>query len=333
MPQPHEIGPRGPDKFTPIADSSNSVLLPGVQLDPGIGMVQVVPPDLKPIMASGYGTANDLTATLLPLGDPLPPLPPVMSLEMAPLAMPPMQGIPPMEMPMPEPPAFPETPPSPGAALPGLEPLGEPLPTSVMPYQRAWPPYVEGYQAPGFPLPSPLPPSEPVLAALPSVALPVAPFPQMPQGVLEAILPQLMQAAPMMPAAEAVLPFLPDIAPATHPELTVLPVEPAAAPLSVSMPQIEAAGAGFPSLSLPAVEAFATPALETPSPLPTPVLGEPVSASVATGWDSLAEALLGFGQHEERAQKFTDERGRLRAPQPTFADGKVLWKQVWGADE
>lgn len=344
-----------PDKFTPIADTSNSVLLPGVQTDALIG-AQIVPPDLKPIMASG-----DMTATLFPLADPLPPMAPVMPVEVAQVALPEdafAQGLPQLEQPVPQPPEFPELPPPVGAAQPGIQPLAEPLPTTVALSQRPWPPTLEGYQAPGFPLPALMPLGLPELP-LPSTPAPMPfglpeppllPMPtpaamtpaQIPSGILEAILPQLTAQGTVLAAAPEPVPS-PFITPVGGIDVSAMTTYLDAVRPDLSLTQVPAGGA--PALSIPAdidvlapstppaSEPFPNPLIAAAAPLPAPGLGEPVSAAVRSGLDALAEVLTGRKDREDDVKRFADERGRLRAPQPSFADGKVLWKQVWGADE
>ncbi len=293
---------KGPDKFTPVADSSNSVLLPGVQMDPTAGM-QVIPPDLKPIMGSG-----ELTATLLPLADPLPPQPMPLPPEVAGVALPTdalVQGIPQLDMQDPAPPEFPELPPSPAAATPGAEPLAEPLPTSVNPVQRPWPPMLEPIQAP------PLPP------------------PGVYQG--EAV-PEFQPTR--LPSPEAVLPApgrLDDVlGPA---DVTFAPVDGAMGPADVVAGGVafeEPAALEVLAPSEVDVEAFPVVAFTEPEGVPQPAQAEPLTGSLTSGWDELAKALTDLKDHDERVARFGEERGRLRAPIPNVADGKVIWESVFG---
>lgn len=332
-------------RFMPIADVGNSVLLPGMQSDILPGQA-IVPPDLKPIPASG-----DMTGTIFPLADPVPmPAPP----EPLELAAQPMfqdqlaQGIPQLEMLAQAPPEFPEVPPAPGAPGPGMEPLAEPLPTAVPDVQRPWPPWQEPVEAP------PWPPPESAEGLMTLAEPPMPPIP-------EAALAMLAQAPELIPAAELPPLALPQLlealqlpaleAPAVVSEMP----EPVSALPAVEFPELlSPEGAPAPELPqspglvetplFPEPAALATLALnELPEPdfpplevagpldLPAPTMGEPLTGSVQSGLDELTATLKDIvAPLEERSKRFADERGRLRAPVPATATGEVLWAKIWG---
>lgn len=317
-------------RFLPIQTGQASFALPGLAPEPG-GQAPVLPPGTYPIMAAN-SVAGDMTGTLMPLADPLPPQMPPLPTEVAMNALPEdalVQGLPQLEMPLPEPPAFPEVPPSADAPLPGMEPLADPLPTTVPFEQRAWPPFLEGYQAPGSALPQVLPPAFPDYPQLPQAQPVTPPLPLDFPAVVGAASP-FRDELPMIPlAADTQPPPTPPVPGAEAASLTTFPpLLASAAPALTSTPSPEPAG--LPVLTH--LEPFAFPQLATPTlaELPAPAVGEPIGAALQSGWDALAALLAGQEDREEKQQRFADERGRLRAPVPGFADGKVLWEKVWG---
>jgi hypothetical protein len=284
----------------PSDPTSMKMFLP-IQVQQG-GLVNL--PGLAPEPAGGTvlfppGTypimaSGDQTATLMPLADPLPPSPVPLPPEVANVALPEdalVQGLPQLELPVPEPPELPELPLPPGASVPGAQPLGDPLPTSVSFEQRPWPPMLEGYTSPNYNLPSLLPPTYPEQAGLPPMPEAAQPLSLMPSEPLPAALPS--------PSPEV-----------SGPASEVVPLLPVPAGLSSPV---------LPEL-----------ALEPAEPLPPVVRGEPVSPAVQSGWDALAETLVGRDDHEEKAASFADSRSRLRAPVPEQATGQVLWEKYFG---
>lgn len=167
--------------FLPINETGQSVTLPGLAPDPG-GARPLFTLDMVPIPASG-----EYAGTLWPLADPTPiqgmPLPP----EVSPVAMPSGAspgGIPPVQLPMPFAPEMPNLPGMAPAEL-SAAPLGDPLPTSVMAFQQAWPPFPE--PTPQVPLippgMAPIPDvgyAPPSLTPLPDVRLPGPAMPTLP---------------------------------------------------------------------------------------------------------------------------------------------------------
>lgn len=192
--------------FLPISESGQTVTLPGLAPDPS-GSAPLFPPGTYPIMGSG-----EFTATLYPLADPLPPSPLPLPPEVASVALPslgqvPTSGIQPVPAGMPLPTDMPQLPNYTPGELP-LAPLGDQLPTSVLPFQQAWPPMPE--PTPQVPLLPPEPPQQPqALPAIPpemlpllgpALSLPTAlPLPEVgsaPPGVLP--IPEVSLATPEM---------------------------------------------------------------------------------------------------------------------------------------
>lgn len=300
-------GPYRPDPkmFLPIVErDGGGVFLPGLAPDPS-GSIPIMPPGTYPIMGSG-----EFTGTLMPLADPLPPSPLPLPPEVASVALPEdalTQGIPQLEVQPPEPPELPELPPHADAPLPGVEPLAEPLPTSVPEVQRAWPPMLEP------------------AAAVPAYGMPAVPSPEVaPAG---ANLEQLLAALTQDRGLEVAAPALPPVQ-AMAADLAALPA-PTAAP-GIDLPAAVATPApDMPGVQVQGVVAF--PAVEVAAPdAPPPLPAPPAPASGLTQTEQLAQALTGVQQYNDRSDRTEEMRGRLRAPVPAAADGRVLWDRVWG---
>lgn len=352
FPRPPETS-APPRMYLPMIGVGNQIVslpgLPGGPTDTGTASPDLLlPPGVRPIMGASDPISGDMTGTLMPLADPLPPQPPVLPIEVASSALPEgafIEGIPGMDVPAPQLPLFPEVPPSPGAALPGMEPLAEPLPTAVGPNLRPWPPLTAPYDVPPLAMPPldtyPTPdlpgPPPPMQAAPPEETPPVPPLPAGLPGIESQMsTPHLLPyeapfftlpgvepyAAPDMPQPvvtplEAAFPILPEVhtEPGFTPEPVVLALPPDLEPAVAEPPEVTAA---------PLLDVFAPPVM------PAPAVGEPLEGSLIPGAEALAQAMAAHKDHEDKAQRFADERGKLRAPVPSFADGKVLWEQVWG---
>lgn len=154
--------------FLPLLETGQQVTLPGLAPDPG-GSAPTFPPGTYPIMGSG-----EFTSTLYPLADPPVirpmPLPPEVSSVALPSGSSP-GGLQPVDIPGPSALDMPQVPSSSPGELP-LSPLADSLPTSMMQFQQAWPPFPE--QMPQVPL---IPPG---MAQLPDVGYAPAQLAPMP---------------------------------------------------------------------------------------------------------------------------------------------------------
>lgn len=339
-------------QFFPMIGQGNQVVslpgLPGGPADTGLASPDLlIPPGVRPIMGANDPVAGDNTGTLMPLADPImPPMPP-MPIEVASVALPQdalVQGIQGLELPTPEPPVFPELPPSPGAALPGMEPLAEPLPTSRGFELRPWPPDMEPYDAPSFPLPPPEGYLTPDLSAPPLTPLDSSIY-QVSQPEPTPYQPPFFEAPTLAPYASPDL-AAPDFLPLAAPDLAApalaafdLPATEALTPAAFAVPEIAVPALASmpadlePTAGLPG-EVAAVPLVEVllPEGLGEPVMGMPLEGSLIPGAEALAQAIAQQTDHEEKSSRFAEERSKLRAPVPQFADGKVLWRQVMGGD-